>query len=446
MMTLMRRRRGTLVLILLIPLALYGLAKGVLYYQAKQVVDDIVDAASGHAEVTYGSIATDLTGGVTVDAINITPHGSDKGVTVASIRVRSDDPLFLFRGGSGASDEPPPGHLAVDVSDIAVPLDAGLLAYAEDTAGSADADAAGLACEQGLNLSPNQLQQIGFERLNMDVSAYYRLDDDEAELVAGFDLALRDMQSMRADVTLEDVDVAAFESGAPPQVSLGDLSLAIDVDPAFGRQILKFCAVGSDRSVDEWGMLVAEQTLRDFEAQGLRLGEGLAQAVRRFHRDWGTFSIEARPAKPVGVLSLMFLPPDQLASLLGLQMRLNGEPIADTRFEFERPDVSAPGGLAAIFGAEPPDELADSQMKRPARIIVQRRFETVAVADIRRYVGRKVRITPRSQPVREGMLKGIQDNEAEVEQRVLGGKFTAYVPLDEIEALQALVERRVDQP
>ena len=43
----MRMRRGKLVLILLIPLALYGLAKGFLYYKTKQAADDIVAAAAG---------------------------------------------------------------------------------------------------------------------------------------------------------------------------------------------------------------------------------------------------------------------------------------------------------------------------------------------------------------------------------------------------------------
>jgi hypothetical protein len=301
------------------------------------------------------------------------------------------------------------------------------------------------ACEQGLDLDPAQLRAIGFDAMHVDISSYYRLDEDAATLAAGFDMALRDMQSLSADMTFEGVDLAAVEAGVPPQLNLGHLRMVVDVDPEFGRQLLKTCAVGTDLSVDEWSEVLAERALQRFEAQGLRLGNGLAGAVRRFHRDWGAFSVEARPSKPVGLLSLMFLPPDQLASLLGLHMRLNGEPIADTSFAFEQPDAGGPAGLGVLFGAEPPvDEGSAVKPKPTQRILVRRQFETIPVSAMARYVDRPVRIKPRAQPLREGVLKGIANGEAEVEQSLHGGKFTAYVALDQIEQVQALVQRRIE--
>ena len=59
--------------------------------------------------------------------------------------------------------------------------------------------------------------------------------------------------------------------------------------------------------------IMADRALQQFAEQGLMLGGGLTRAVRDFHRNWGKFRIEARPSKPVGLLSLMFVPPDQLA-------------------------------------------------------------------------------------------------------------------------------------
>jgi hypothetical protein len=440
----MRMRRGQIALILLIPVALYGLAKGFLYYKTKQAADEVVAAAAGHAEVQYSGIETDLFGGVTVKGISVKPHGIDTAVTVDAVRLRTDDLMFLFGGidwqpGSDA----PPTHLAIEFQGVAIPLDEALLSL-QSTPGVAGSVIEEASCEQGLNLSPGQLRAIGFESMHVDISSYYRIDESAATLSAGFDMALRDMQSISADMTFEGVDLAAIEAGVPPQLNLGSLRMVIDVDPEFGRQLLKTCAVGTDLSVDEWSAVLAERSLQGFEAEGLKLGNGLANAVRQFHREWGAFSIEARPAKPVGLLSLVFLPPDQLASLLGLHMRLNGVPIADTSFEFEQPDAGVPAGLGALFGAQPSDEPDAGQApQRPERILVRRQYETIPVSAIDRYVDRPVRIKPRSQPLREGILKGVADGEAEVEQRLHGGKFTAYVSLDEIEQFEALIERRI---
>ena len=74
---------------------------------------------------------------------------------------------------------------------------------------------------------------------------------------------------------------------------------------------------------------------------------------------------------------------------------------------------------------------------------MRREYEDIAVSDIARYVDHQVQIKPRGQPLREGLLKRIRNGEAEVEQVLHGGKFTAYVPLAEIDSVQALVQREL---
>ena len=80
-------RSGKLILILLIPAMLYGVLKGILYYNAKTSVDDIVAATSHMADVRYDGIDTELRGAVTVKGITVQPLGIDDTVTVDSIRL-----------------------------------------------------------------------------------------------------------------------------------------------------------------------------------------------------------------------------------------------------------------------------------------------------------------------------------------------------------------------
>lgn len=432
-------RFGKFLLILLIPAALYGAAKGLLYYQAKSAVDDFVAGASSHAEVRYADITTDLRGAVTVSQITVKPHGQADIFGIDAVRISSDDPMFFihsaqFQPGQSA----PPPRLAFDISGIKVPLAAEILRKPPPL--MPKQGAAANPCSDGLNLNPELLQQIGFAELEMDVNGFYRLDEDRQSLEVGMEIDVRDIQTISMDLAFADVDVQTLNSGGAPQISFDAMGVSVRVDPAFGRKALKTCALGSDQPLEEWSDYLADRSVAEFAEQGLVLGGGLTRAVREFHRDWGEFRIEARPSKPVGLLSLMFLPPDQLAPVLGLRMLLNDQPIADTSFEWQQPEQAK---LGALFGAEPIDDGMSKAPAKPSRILVRRAYETVAVANIAGYVDHKVRVKPRGQPQREGVLKGIVSGEAEIEQTLHGGKFTVYVPVTQIESMQALTQREI---
>lgn len=435
----MRIQSGKIVLILLIPVVLYGAAKGLLYYKAKQAVDDIVVAASNHADIRYADISTELGGVVTVKRITVQPRGYEDSIGIDAVRISSDDPMFFIHGAQWRPGEnAPPPRLGFDVSGISLPLDADLLRDAQ-MFGAASDDAN--PCAEGLKIDPAMLRQLGFADLKIDFGGFYRLDEAARELEVGIDLELRDIESVQLNATLADVDVEAVKVGAPPQVSLGSLGMTLRVEPAFGRQLLKRCAVGSEQPIEAWSEHLADVAVAKLEGQGLTLGGGLTRAMRQFYTDWGEITVEARPSTPLGLLSLMFLPPDQLAPALGIRMRLNEQPIADTSFTWQQPDGSR---LSALFGQEQQGGAGATTPVRPNRILVRRAYERVAIGDIGGFVDHRVRVKPRGQPLREGVLKGIVNGEAEVVQTLHGGKFTVYVPLAQIESLQALVERPIE--
>jgi hypothetical protein len=428
-----------LVGVVLVPALIYGALKGVMYYNAKQTVDDIVAAASSYANVSYAGISTELRGAVSVSGIRVQPLGTDDSVTIGQVRIASDDPLMFLRGASWQpGEQAPPDSLSFMVQGIELPLSSELLATTAD--GGAASGSAG-ACEQGLRIEPQLLKKVGFSELAMDLDGYYRLDEAQRTIELGMNLDLRDIESMQFSATLTDVDAEALAHGALPNLNLGRLNVAMRMSPEFGRQVLKTCATGTNHTVQAWSTLLAEQSLREFEQQGVILGSGLRKAVHDFYRDWGEVRVVAAPKQPVGLLSLMFLPPERLADALGLQVRLNDNLITDTSFRWERPDGQ---DLSALFGAQPPAEAAPAAAERPRRIIVRRQFERVPVGSIARYIDHEVKIKPQGLPVREGVLRRISDGQAEVEQTVHGGRYTAYVSLGEIESLQALVQREVN--
>jgi hypothetical protein len=426
----------TLLLVLLVPAVLYGVVKGLMYYNARETVDGIVDAAAGEFDIRYQGISTEIRGAVSVDGITVQPLGSDSRFSIDRVRVASDDIWFFLRGGDWRPGETaPPNSLSFQVVDIALPLDQALLAMQ----GAPSGDAATQPCANGLQIEPALLRAMGFDQLGIDADGAYRIDAAAGTLELGMNLDLRDIQSIRLDATLTDVDTEAMAQGAPPNLNLGRFSVALQVAPTFGSRALAACAEGSDETPAQWSDRLAARSIAQFEQAGLDLGSGLRSTLRDFYRDWGVIEITAAPAQPVGLLSLMFLPPEKLADALALRLSLNGELVTDTRFEWRQSDQPA---LAALLGNQPPQTRAGTGA--PQRVRVRRAFESVAVGDLAGLVEKRVRLTPRGLPTREGVLKGIANGIAEVEQTVHGGRYTAYVPLDEIEMAEALIQREIE--
>jgi len=406
-----------------------------MYYKAKRSVDEIVQAAADQADIRYADISTDLRGAVIVSGIDVQPLGYDDALSIGSVRIASDDPMFFFRSSDWqAGGTAPPSSLSFAVSGINLRLSADFMR----ALAAAEGDAAE-PCAQGLQIEPQLLRRTGFTEIDMDLDGHYRLDDVARTLELGLNMELHDIESMRVDATLAEVDTEALARGALPQVSLGGLSVAVRVMPEFGRKALNVCAAGTEQDLSGWSEHLAVKALEEFEQQGLVLGSGLAGAVQRFYREWGEVKLVAAPHQPVGLMSLMFLPPEQLAKTLNLQLSLNDSPVADTSFTWQGP---ASQELSAMFGAQQPD-VEDPAQAQPRRILVRRQYEPVAVGDIARYVDHQVHIKPRGQPLREGLLKRVRGGTAEVEQSLHGGKFTVYVPIEDIESLQALVQREI---
>lgn len=432
----MSSKFGKLLLIVAIPAVLYGAVKGVLYYKTRQAVDQLVEQAAGQADIRYAGISTEVTGAVAVEGISIRPQGEADEVTIARVRLSSDDPLFfLIGGGWQPGRDAPPDSLGFQVTGINLPLT--MQALKSPFAAVPDD---GALCDNGLQIQPPMLKAMGFEQFQMDMDGSYRIDKAQQTVDVVMNVDVTDIQSIGFAATLTDVDTEALGQGAAPNVSLGRLEMAFNVSPEFGRQALRTCAIGSELTLEQWQESLAEKALQQFELIGLTLGSGLQQAVRDFYRDWGQIEIVAAPREPVGMLSMMFLPPEQLFDALSLRLRVNDRLITDTRFSWHKPDANA---LAALLGQQQQPEATAQRPQRPRRIVIRREYEKVAVADLGQFMNHRVRITPREQPQREGVLKSIKDGIAEVEQALHGGKYSAYVPVADITAVEALVQREI---
>ncbi len=439
-------RPGKILAVLLVPAAVYGVAKGVMYFNAKQAADDFVEAARPHAEVRYTDISTDLTGGVTYKGITASPYGESESITVDAVRISSSDPLAFIKTAEWLPGEKKlPDSVSFQIMGMHVPMslaEGSMLDQPAIPAMAVEGDEQSSLCAGGLDINARLLGAMGFDEMNMDMDVNYTLNEAQRTLDVSISSELHDVQSFQVSATFTDVDVQTLSNGAPPAFNLGGFTVATTVLPQFGHRALKTCAAGTGKTVQEWSAMLADIDEQRLQLAGLTLGDGLKRALRTFYNDWGEVEVKASPKQPVGVLSLAFLPPEQLVRTLSVDMRLNGKPVGDTSFTWVQPDNQQ---LSALFGMQQPGgaPAAAKPAEQPRRILVRREYENVPVARLGEFIDHQVQLKPRGQPMREGKLKGVRNALAEVEQTLHGGKYTVYVPLADIVTAQALVQREV---
>ncbi len=432
----MRRFLIVLALLAVVAGGLYGLTKGFMYYRVKSTLDDLAEQTRLQGDLSYGSIETWITGRVAVHDLAFDPAGVDGAVKAAMVTVTGPDALFFVRPEELLGDEsrqPMPPRLHLSAAGVEVPL---------GMAGAGATEAQVDGCRGQPTADPELLAALGLERIAMDVDMGWDYDAPAQRLDASFDVGLAGVQSVTGEVSLADVAPDAFEGTAASMPQLRGFDLTFRFEPTFGERYLALCARRHGVAPEAFRRELIGEQVAAVEAAGIRLGPGLRLALDRFYTEWGEVRLTAWPGQPLGMLSLMFLPPERLTDTLGLTLRVNDAVIPDLSLTVAGSEQGAPGAaLATLFGQAPPKQ---------AKQVVRKRYETrwveVRPGGLVAYLDRDVRLHSAEQPPREGRLVGISDGVAEVQQLIHGGKFTAYLPVAEVTRAEVEVRREIKQP
>jgi hypothetical protein len=387
--------------------------------------------------------------------------------------------MLLKNPFSSAEQEDLPDRLTVLIDGMHLPMDA-LMAQAanlrkpvraadesEDieigkasTAGpEASANAALIqSCQPNGVLTPELLRALDIVDPVVDGELRWNVDSTHQELQMGMRFAVREVQSFSMEMVLGGIDSEALANkqlSTPPQ--LVSVELGWHLDPAVGQRFVSVCAAQLQQPPEDFRDRLAGRFAADLEAKGFILGPGMQIAVRQFYREWGDVRLGARPDEPVGVLSLAFVPPAQLARRLGAQLEINDQIYTDLDFNFVQPSeagIQSPGGmlsggaLGALLGGgttlpktEPPD--TDGIYPEPARIDYRYYWQRVPLTRLGNHLDRTARVHLHDGLVREGKLTRVDDGLIVVEQRLHGGKFTVPVPRQDVAQVEVRLREAI---
>jgi hypothetical protein len=421
-MPLLRRKLNVLFMLLIAAVAVYGVIKGWMYYNAQQAMEELSVATAGRAEITYDGIDTELRGAVTVRGLNLLVSGAPQPLRVDAVRVSGPDLPYFLWGKDG--QQAPPDRMRVDVQGIRIDLDDELFDALQEGMPIAG-DGGQRGCGPADELDPALLRELGFSELLMDATLSYVYDPGSERLDADMQFSVDQMQKLQASVSLTGVPADAMQGGMATIPSLAGMDVRVRIEPEFARRYVGACAAQRDQSLDDYREALINQTLADLSRAGMQLGAGLTQAVRDFHQTWGEFQVSANPEQPVNLMGLLFSSPDNWQQQLGIEVALNQRPLMDLSFKFRPPDAEE---LAVMLGQEPPPSAPRKPQPRYHYV-----YKPTPLSALDGHIGNEVRLYLRDdQPMRAGILVGIAGGELRVEQRLHGGKITAHVAIDDV--------------
>lgn len=393
--------------LIVLPIAVYAGLKLWIGHNVKESMEQLTNAARPFASLRYSTISSTLWNGrVSIEGVRIRPNGFSEDLVIRDLEFRTGGPLALVMAPRQlrASELPP----QLQIAARGVTLDTnGPLFGAMETLQRASAPKEGLAHCGGLAyIGPQELRQLGYDTLSMDVALRYEHIRQPEQLQVSLDWSTRDMVALHTSFTL---------TGAPSTWKLAPNLSAVKVtykDLSYTERLKKFCTKAS--AITEAAYIEAEVNRPDSayrQQWGFVPGPGLRAAYRQFLEKPGELVLVARPGG-IDPRTLEFYKPEDILTMLNVTASLDGAAIAD--LSFTRDAIPSPAKATATARAPAAVERAFSpeasnQDTSPARATTGN-YRTVRMSELPKHLGRQVRISLPKGVVREGKLVEVLPN------------------------------------
>ena len=427
----------TLVLVPVIAGAvIYAGLKGYIYFKMKENLDELSRMAAPFATMTYGDIGSDLLGKLTVGDVRVTPVGTTLSFKVDEIEIEGPDTEFLLALSSGFKDmDEPPRYGFIKFKRAELP--------SGDEVMSQMNQLSGLTVEKAKEIMPEEcslggifqhvgMDKIGFNKMLADFSLGYKMDQQSGEMELLTDYSVDGLEAFEMVMMLKDMPkLGSVMMGSMP--SIGRMEASYRAEPAYMKGMVNYCSKQAGLSGQEYIQSMFEQPDAYYVKNlGFIPGDGIKQAMRLLLTNAGEMRFSAYPSTEINAQMLSAYKPQDLISLLGMQMSVNGNMISNMSF-------TVPDDPAAYF-----DELetggSGEMTGQEQRIKLKpKRYIRTELSQLKNYLGEDIRITMKEDGrIKEGILDRIADDVVSVQQRIYGGKFTSHVQLSAIKKAEVM--------
>ncbi len=438
--------RTLLIILIAVPLLAYGSVK--LYLHAK--VDDFMTHLAHHhlaplATLRWGAIETSLTGEASVHDIRIDLRHPADTVTIEQLIYDTPNIWFLMRDLGEVNNARIPESQHLRVKGLRLDLYGYLTDQVEQLVNGMNLDLAGVnrLCGGRLFMGPRELRDMGYDAIVIDADLGFDIDTITEELTWSLQLAARDMFALQAKNTFDGFLGTPLQElvPTPHPVRSGPWRIRV-ADRDYVKRMVTYCARLSDMGISEYIQEEARQPDTYFaNLWGIVPGPGLRKAYRQYLTDPRSIEVSLEWPEDVTPENLGRFRPEEIPTLLALQIRVNEQPVTDLAFRFQpgRQNRLA-SRFRRLFTDEPPP--VPKSHPRPRRYV--ERYHPVDPTRLGDYLEHEVRLHTDKGQRREGTLIRLSGNIAYVQQSIHHGEFVMQVPLSSVRRAEVLLRTPID--
>ncbi|MEM9529820.1 MAG: hypothetical protein AAGA23_02750 [Pseudomonadota bacterium] len=384
-------------------------------YRLEKQLDQLAGRVSPFGTLVIADSYAGFDGTLGIRSLSFIPDPELNAPPITVQEAQLNTPGFLWMLGFGRSSVP--NSMGINLSGIQAEL-AGVI---DDDGRSSISGlpVETLGCADISRFEPIDLNNMGFADQASNISGRYRIfPPEQIELQLVVENAGAAEVRMEMDLTVDNL--LQFTQGlAPAEASLGNLSVSLQ-SSEFNRRRNSYCAAQSETESDAFVDTHVEAVLQDIANAGLTASDELKYQYRRFAEGDGTWSILARPDRPIPVAELASLGVPQLMQRLNLSGAIaSGVPERIQLDAMVQPDVNEVTEV-------------DETGQEVVRLTGPLRWQLVEVDNLGSYVGRDIRIDSRTGKQYTGRLVAITDGRVLIDTILPGGSAEIPIPLDQI--------------
>ena len=414
--------RNLVLIVLLVPVLLYGATRGYLWYSISSTVDQIQSRVGGFATLDYDEIRSPILGPIGVTGVTYTPHGFNEQVTIGSVFVHWNEPRELLDLVQAFHKNTLPKQLRVSINQVKVPLSG-------DIAGWLDANrqlnlnlpfqlpASLRGCGEG-SFNSVDFREMGYDFLRTNLRFEYGLNDRSKNFSFYATMRNQEMMTLYVEGSAPSGGVSLSLNTLFNNVpKLSNVSVTYEDDSYVTRKVA-FCSKKSNKSEKEYIESHTEQVIADLSKAQFFPSKELIDAYQSHLIEPSKFTITLNPYEPMD--STVFTKVDQgnFVQWLGLEVMANEKPIKE------------------LVASEAPKIAAEEQARKPTQ--KEETFNSTPIFKLPEHIGQFARVRTKEGKFHYAYLEKAGANQLTLTQHLVGGSATFVINVTDIDDVSVL--------
>ena len=414
--------RNLTFLLVIIPVVLYGAAKGFLWYSINSAVTNVQNRVADFATLDYEGIRTPVLGPIGVDGITYKPLGFDQSIKVGSVLLHWNEPQQLIDLVKAFYKETLPEQLKISVNHVNIPFGGDFAEWwdgqQQSTLDLSTVVPASLWGCGGGAFKAADYSGMGYEFLTANLRFEYSLNSRSKIYSFYGKLDNQNMMKFYLDGSTPASEVSAsLESllNSPPR--LGNLSITFE-DNSFNARKIEYCSKLANMSDEQYLNDHIDRVVEDFSQSGLYPSMELIDTYRGYLTAESKLTFIVNPYEPVNSEVLARVDTENLVEWLGLEVVSGETPVKE---------ILAPKQLESV---------AEEQQK--SNLPKEETFNSTPIAQLPEHVGKLARVKTKDDKFHYAYLEKAGTDKLTLTQHLVGGSATFVINVTDIKDVSVL--------